>query len=105
MSDPPAEPEPEPAEPEAPAASDPPRRRVLMSAGARTIEVEGPDDLDAIAHLAVVLWKHAGDPAEAKLWAGGMGFAAELATQTDLAAYAPDDDRDRDLRPPGIGRP
>lgn len=81
-------------------AGDPPRRRILMSAGARTIEVEGPDDLDALTYLAVMMWSLAGDPAEPKLAAGGMGFAADLAAPpAPTEPGEPDDDQDRPVMP------
>lgn len=67
-------PEPDDAKP-----ADLPRRRILICVGARTIEVEGPDELDAIVYTAERMWAHALQASEPKMWAGGMGFAAELA--------------------------
>lgn len=99
------EPEAPPAEPDAPPPpAELPRRRVLMSAAGRTVEVEAPDDLDAVAYLAMELWKITDDPRVVKGHSTSVGFFTETAP-TDQAAYAPDDDRDRTIRPPGIGRP
>jgi hypothetical protein len=94
--------EPEPDAPTPPAEL--PRRRVLMAAAGRTVEVEAPDDLDAVAFLAMELWKITDDPRVVKGHSTSVGFFTETAP-TDQAAYAPDDDRDRTIRPPGIGRP
>jgi hypothetical protein len=108
MTEPPTELADEAAEPDdAPPGeprAEPPRRRVLMAAAGRTVEVEAPDDLDAVAFLAMELWKFTDDPGIVRGAGTSVGFFTEAAP-TDQAGYAPDDDRDRPNRPPGIGRP
>jgi hypothetical protein len=79
MTEPPTEAAetPEPGDDGKPA--EPPRRRILVAVGARTIEVEGPDELDAIVFTAERMWALALAASEPKMWSGGIGFAAELA--------------------------
>lgn len=72
---------------------EPPRRRILIAVGARTIEVEGPDELDAIVYTAERMWAHALAASEPKMWAGGMGFAAELAPPTEQGMPDEEDQR------------
>lgn len=82
-------------------ALDTPRRWLLVSAGARTVEVEGPDDLDALAYLVSVLWGIAGGETEPRIVAGGMGFCADLVAPTGPVDAGPDDTDP----PPEPGRP
>ena len=85
---------------EQPTPTEPPRRRIAMSAAGRAVEVEAPDELDALAYLAMELWKFTDDP---RIVVGGsttVGFHTETA-HTDQASYAPDDDRARPDRPAG----
>ncbi len=77
-------------EPEADGKGDQPHRRVAMSVGARTVEIEGPDELDALIFAATAMWHIAGAATEPRLWAGGMGFCAELAT--DPPTCPPDEE-------------
>lgn len=80
-----------PTEPDSP--GDQPRRRILLSAGARTVEVEGPDALDAMVYTAERMWALATASEEPKMWAGGMGFAAELAPPEPSGELPDDVDR------------
>ncbi len=71
-------------------AGEPARRRIVVAAGARSVEVEGPDELDALAFLVTTLWSVTGEP-EPRLIAGGMGFCAEMGVPAEPAGV-PDDE-------------
>lgn len=99
----------EPAEAAEPVVADPapaetPHRRVLLAAAGRTVEVEAPDALDVVAYLAMELWNFTDDPRIVSGVGTSVGFITETAP-TGEASYAPDDDRDRGVRPPGIRKP
>lgn len=80
-------------EPDDEKPTDLPRRRILIAVGARTIEVEGPDELDAMVYTAERMWAHALAASEPKMWAGGMGFAAELAPSVAGLGMPEEEDR------------
>lgn len=76
-----------------------PKRRILLQAAGRTVEVEGPDDLAVLERTAVNFWMLTDD---SRIVAGvghSVGFTGEMAAQPDVAAYAPDDDWSRPMGP------
>lgn len=78
--------EPEPAEAEAEVAEPAPagNSRVHIEAAGRAVQVESPDSLDAVAAIAVELWKVTDDP---RILRGHstIGFTAELFPQPDYS--------------------
>jgi hypothetical protein len=70
------------------------KRRVLLSAGEQTVEVEGPDDIDTIAQLAGYFWLLTSPPQRVI-----VGFGAGSALVTERAATYQEADREVDPCP------